>query len=386
MKNTHIFTQRAQALLLVGIFGILPSQNLGAQQYPPYGSTNSTQVNNIAPEIAFDKALLAPDGTFTEQSLPKFLAKAYSEKKLINEDFSKEACIKAKKMGVQGSFNTVQLFLVTATCRPTQASMYIIKEAKNGLDETIKLKAVEKFPGMKELLAPGVPPKGLPSVALPLAYFSYPAGYGLHYIAAMPAAKGKVLCEIVSQFRDNQSPQNAERIKRAYKILGNELANFHKRFMKPVPGAKIGKTIAHGDFHCFNIFYDEIAGHFTFIDNETMEASLKNPLSPADDILKLFFGLFSTSESDERKDIIKNIDLKKWHELAFKNFIEGYLDAYAPAEQKQVLQDLKIIFNSDAVSKQYTASWLKIDASQLRELRMKYINPVFNEIQNQRIK
>lgn len=375
MENMHTFTQRAQAVLLAAMIFLLPyiNQNLMAEQ--SYGSA-------VAPEIVFDKSLLAPDNTFTEQSLPKFLVKAYNEKIFSNEDFSKETCIKAKKMNAQGSFNTVQLFLVTTTCRPAQASMYIIKEARNGLDETLSLKEVEKYPGMKELLAPGVPPKGLPSIALPLAYFSYQAGYGLHYIAAMPAAKGKVLCAIVTEFRDNQSPQNAERIKRAYKILGIELANFHKRFMKPVSGAKIGKTIPHGDFHCFNVFYDEIGGHFTFIDNETMAIATKNNLlSPSDDIVKPFLAPFSVSESAERKDVIKGIDLKKWHQLAFKSFIEGYLDAYATADQKQVLQDLKKMFNSN---EKYP--WLQIDAAKLKEIRTQYINPVFDEIQKQRVK
>lgn len=379
MKNTYTPRQQAQWLLLAGLFGFLPciGQKKNAQPKKPQNSAGSEQTDP-AHKITFDSSLLEPDGTFTEASLAKFLAKAYNEKKLVNEDFSKETCLKAKKMDVQGSFNTLQLFLVTATCRPTQASMYIIKEAREGLNETMSLKAVEQYPGMKELLAPGVPPKGLPSVALPLAYFSYasPSGYGLHYIAAMPAAKGKVLCELVSAFRDNQSPQNTERIKRAYKILGNELANFHKRFMQPVSGAKIGKTIPHGDFHCFNVFYDEIGGHFTFIDNETMAAALKNKVNPADDILKLFLGLFSSSEPDARKDIIKGIDAKKWHDLALKNFIEGYLDAYAPADQKQVLLDLKKMFNSDA---KYL--WLHIDAARLKEIREKYVNPVFNEIQ-----
>ncbi len=376
MKNTHAFTQKAQGLLCVAMFGLLP--NLVAQQKPikgdPYGAA-------VVPEIAFDKSLLEPDGTFTEKSLPKFLAKAYSEKKLLNEDFSKETCLKAKKRTIkdlEGSFNTIQLFEVTATCRPGPASMYIIKEARNGLDETLSLKEIEKYPGMKELIAPAVPPKGFPSIALPFAYFSYPAGYGLHYIAAMPTAKGKVLCEIVTAFRDSQTPQNAERVKRAYKILGTELANFHKRFMKPVPGAKIGKTIPHGDFHCFNVFYDEIGGHFTFIDNETMRAFLNNLAIPSDDILKPFLAPFSTSESAARKDVIKGIDLKKWFDLAFKSFIEGYLDAYAIADRKQVLQDLKKMFNSN---EQYP--WLQIDAAKLQELRTKYINPVFDEIQKQ---
>lgn len=351
---------------------------IGALLHPTIGS--SAEQNSIT-EINFDKTLLSPDGTFTEQSLPKFLAQAYREKKVNLDDFSKEECLKAKKMDVQGSFNTLQLFLVTSTCRPSKASMYIIKEAKNGFDEAVSLKAIEKYPGMKELLAPNTPPKGLPSLALPLAYFSYanPSGYGLHYIAAMPSAKGKVLCSLVNEFRNNQSPQNAERIKRAYKILGTEMANFHKRFSKPVPGSKIGKTVPHGDFHCFNVFYDELGGHFTFIDNETMAASLKNLVTPDDDLLKLFLGLFSTSEPEARKDIIKGVNLKTWYDLAFKNFIEGYLDAYKPTEQKQVLQDLKKIFNS---TKKFP--WMHIEASELQKMRKTYINPIFDEIDNQR--
>ncbi len=353
-----------------------------AQQHSAYPAASQTQQNNTNKdiiEITFNKSLLDQDGTFTEQSLPKFLAQAYQEKKLKDAAFTKEACLKAKKMDVHGSFNTLQLFLVTSTCRPSQASMYIIKEAKNGLSESTSLQAIAKYPKMKELLAPGTPPKGLPSIALPLAYFSYPAGYGLHYIAAMPAAKGKVLCSVVNEYRTNQTPQNAERIKRAYKILGTELANFHKRFSKPVSGTKIGKTVPHGDFHCFNVFYDEIGGHFTFIDNETMAASLKNLQAPDDDILKLFLGLFSTSEAAERKDIIKGIDLKVWHDLAFKNFIEGYLDAWPTAEQPQVLQDLKKMFNSSKLF-----PWLHIDAAELQKLRTTYINPVFDEIEKQR--
>lgn len=333
------------------------------------------------PQVNFDKSLLAPDGTFTEISLPKFLAQAYQEKKVTLEDFSKADCLKAKKMSVQGSFNTVQLFLVTSTCRPTKASMYIIKEAKDGYGEAASLKAIENHPGMKELLAPTMPPKGLPSLALPLAYFSYasPSGYGLHYIAAMPSAKGKVLCSLVNEYRNNKSPQNAAKIKRAYKILGTEMANFHKRFMKPIAGRKIGKTIPHGDFHCFNVFYDEIGGHFTFIDNETMAASLKNLVSPDDDILKLFLGLFSTSEPEARKEIIKGVDLKVWHEIAFKNFIEGYLDAYKPADQKTVLADLKRMFNGST-----SFTWLHVDATELQRLRTNYINPVFDEVEKQR--
>src|SRR5260221_7281770 len=36
--------------------------------------------------ITIDKSLLEPNGAFTESSLPKFLAQAYNEEKLINND------------------------------------------------------------------------------------------------------------------------------------------------------------------------------------------------------------------------------------------------------------------------------------------------------------
>jgi hypothetical protein len=325
---------------------------------------NSAEQNNI-PQIDFNKSLLAPDGTFTEESLPKFLAQAYQEKKLTNPDFSKAECLKAKKMDVQGSFNTLQLFQITTTCRSGQTSSYIVKEARNGLDEATKLKAIEKYPGMKELLAPANPPQGFPSVILPIAYFSYAGqgGYGLHYIAVMPSAKGKVFCQIVQEYRDNPSSQNAEKIKQAYKKLGTELANFHKHF-------------SHGDMHCFNFFYN--GSYFGLIDNETVTIS-KSFQNAGDDDLKLFLGLVSTSEPAERKNIIQGIDLKVWYNLAFKSFIEGSLEAYKPAEQQKVLADLKKIFNSNQ-----TFPWLKIDAAELQKLRTNYINPVFDEIEKQR--
>ena len=336
-----------------------------------YGISGTLVVAQPIERIHFNMSLLESDCIFTDKTLPKFLAEAYNEKKFKNEDFNSETCLNATKMGTEGSFNTLQLFLVTSTCRPGKKSMYIIKEAREGLKEATSLQEIAAIPGMKELLAPNTPPKGLPNIALPLAYFSYGLEnsgnqYGqppIHYIAAMPAAKGKALCEVVTAYRDNKSVQNADQIKRAYKILGNELANFHKRF-----------KIAHGDFHCFNVFFDGM--HCTFIDNETM-AEHKKDLS--DDIVKPFLAFFSTTESDARKNIIKGIDLKVWHDLAFKNYIEGYLDAYKPDEQKKVFQDLKKMFNSNN-----TFPWLKISAAELQKIRTTYINPVFAEIEKKR--
>lgn len=329
----------------------------------------------VIKNMTVDKSLLGQNGAFTEISLPKFLAQAYNEKKLNNNDFSKEACLKAKNLGTQGGYNTLQLFLVTSICHPKEASMYIIKEARSGLEEATKLKTVAKFPKIKELIAPNVVP-GLPSIALPLAYFSYPDTKAVHYLAAMPAAKGKDLATLITQFKNDQSPQNREMLNRAFTIIGKEAANFYKRFMKPVKGKIIGLTVVHGDFHMFNLFLDLIGGHSTWIDDETMEHSLHNLMSPAFDIVKLFFMPFSINSTYQQfRDLIEGIDLKTWHDIAVKNFVIGYKDTYKPAEQQQVLQELKQMFND-----KFTIKWVDFEDYQLSDLRKNYINPIFDEL------
>ena len=365
MKSMHIFTRRAQSLLLAVIFGLLPCKNVDAQ----YGS-------DIAPKVDFDKKLLTPDGNFTEESLPKFLTEAYREKKLKDDTFSKEACLKAKDIGSQGGMQTSQLFLVTSLCQPTQAAMYIIKESTSGLHELEHLQAIEKFPGMKELVAPNVV-AGLPSIALPFAYFSYANG-GMHYIAAMPAAKGKPLTAVMIDFRDNPSPQNTERLGRAFRILGKELSAFHKRFMKPEEGRILGNTIIHGDFHPFNIFYDEIAGHFTFIDAESMSRSLHHPTNPVADILELFVVPFTINKNEFQnfRDLIKGVDLKTWWNVTLKNFLLGYIEPYAPTQRKQVLQEMKKMFNDDFK----IFGWAEFNDAQIKNIQNAVINPIFEEL------
>lgn len=73
--------------------------------------------------------------------------------------------------------------------------------------------------------------------------------------------------------------------------------------------------------------------------------------------------------------LIKGVDLKLWHDLALASFIEGFISAYNGAEKKQALLDLKKIFNSDQ-----NFPRMNFDAAMLKELRNKYINPVFDSI------
>lgn len=368
MKNTNTFTfiQRAQGTLCAVMLGLLPCVTIH--------KLSAQDETDIAPKIMFDKSLLTSEGNLTEESLPKFLAEAYREKKLKDDAFSKEACLKAKNIATEGGLQTLQLFLVTSTCHPKEASMYIIKEPSSGKIEAINLKEIEKFPGMKELIAPNVV-KGLPSIALPFANFSYANGK-THYIAAMPAAKGKILANFITEFRVNQSPQNRERMSRAYRILGREISAFHKRFMKPVEGRILGNTVVHGDFHIFNIFYDEISGHFTLIDNESMAYSLHDLANPSVDLKQLFFVPF-TLNFPKFRDVIKGIDVKTWCSIALKDFLLGYLEPYKPTEHKQLLEEIKPMFDS-------FSDWAQFDPQELKILKEQGIKPVFDELINRK--
>jgi len=334
-----------------------------------------TQRGLAVKKMKLDDSFFGANGTFTDTTLPRFLARAFEEKKITNADFSKEACLKAKNLGTQGGYNTLQLFLVTSTCQPKEASMYIIKEARHGLDEAVKLATVGAFEQFKDIIAPKVK-AGMPTLALPLAYFSYPKNNTIHYIAAMPAAKGKDLATLIHKFRQDQTKQNRELLNRAFMILGKETANFHKRFMVPEQGKQLGKTIVHGDFHVFNLFFDEIGGHFTWIDNETIALTLKSRTSPSVDIVKLFFMPFSTNTDFQQfRDLIAGIGLETWFDIALKNFVTGYKDAFEKNNQKKVLQELKKIFNDP-----FTIQWVDFDKTQLKELREKYINPIFDTL------
>lgn len=325
--------------------------------------------------VRINKNLLDEKGMLLETSVPQFLVEAAKINPQAMEDFSRPDCIKAKNiLKGEGGYNTLQLFIVTSSCKGTESS-YIIKESRDGDTEAAKLIDIENHPGMKELRVPH-PPDGLPTLALPIAFFSYKYDKTPHYISVMQTAKGKMFCNLIAEFNKDQSPANRERVKRAFTLLGKQLALFHAKFMEKKPGKILTKTIAHGDFHCYNLFYDEQDGHFTFIDNESMERSLVPLAKPQDDLVKLFFSHFSINRSYQRfRDLLAQIPLKLWFDTAFKSFNEGYASAYPVADRTQVLHDLRDAFNSP-----FKIPWMDFDKAQLDELRRLYINPIFDAL------
>lgn len=350
------------------------AQNMSSDDFLNTLYENTTVVH----KMAVSPSLLKSDGNLTENGLANILAQAYSEGILKNKDFNDKQCLTIKNLGSGSGYNTVQLFLVSSTCSPsTQPLLYIVKESRKGLTESTNLKKIEEFPGMQDIIAPKVI-KGFPTISLPFFYFSYhPKHQNIHYIATMPAAKGAVLFDLLNEFRDDQSQKNAERIKKAYHILGVELGNFHKKFMKPVPGKKLGATVAHGDLHVHNIFYDEQTGHFTFIDNETMVRCFDKLKVPKIDFMRLIFPPFSSNDTIYQfKEIIKGVKPGTYLNITLTPFIKGYLSAFNPQDRKQLLQDLREIFTTNIKAKP-----LNFDPQYIHQIVKDYINPIFNNIE-----
>lgn len=324
-----------------------------------------TPLNAWVAPIVFDCSLLSPQGMLTEQSLPLFLQQAYYEQKIRNKDFNNEKYLQLSKLIVPTTFYTLQIFIVTCTRHNDYQSVYIVKETKNGAPEAEHLQALSMHPQIKKLIVPATSPPNLPNLIVPFAYLSYRnQNQHIHHVTIMPAASGISLAALIKQFRDDQSSDNAAKIAHAYNTLGRELGSFHQQFM-----------MVHGDLHCSNIFYDETEDHCTFIDNETMAKSLKHQTDASIDIVRLFFDFFSVSEISNRKNFIKGIDLATWHDIALKNFIEGYVNSYQPNDRRQALLKLRIIFNTD-----YNFSWFKFRPFFLQQLRENYINPIFNNL------
>ena len=318
----------------------------------------------VVKKMSFDTSLLDSEGKFTENLLENVLAQAYKEGKLQHTGFKGAECLKAKTLGTGSGYNTAQLFLVTSKCQPGQEALFIVKESKKGLTESANLKKVEEYPGMKELIAPNIP-KDLPTISLPFFYFSYhPDHKNVHYIATMPAASGMALCELIKEFRDKQTTENAERVKRAYRILGKELANFHKRFR-------------HGDFHCENIFYNEELGHFIFIDNETIEPSFGKLRNVITDFMRLIFPPFTISHTLQKfEELIVGVKPGTWLNISLTSFLKSYISTYDKADQKRVLNELRQIFMG-----KITASPMRFNEKNMQELQKQYIGPIFDAIE-----
>ncbi|HXW53877.1 MAG TPA: hypothetical protein VEL47_07220, partial [Myxococcota bacterium] len=228
---------------------------------------------------------------------------------------------------------------------------------------------ISSVPALAGLVWPNSEPNK-PTIALPIAYLAYSDSQREHYLEVMPAAPGKMLCDIINDYK---SAAEKPDIARSYRQLGLELANFHNLMVGPGTDSKklLKDSIIHGDLKCVNIFYDAAMNHFTLIDNEGMSHFLDRPGPRIADIAKLLFGHFVPGEDARVINTVSGLDLKQWYELAAKNFFLGYVEAFPKDQQREALTELRDIINGPIPG---------YNQAGLNDVRIKYINPIFDEL------
>lgn len=314
----------------------------------------------------------SPNGNFVEKKLAHRLSQAMKEK---DKAFGHESCLRVRNLDKGGGYNTLQLFLVSSTCLGKEQN-YIVKEPGGGISEINKLNAVSASPPLKNLALPNFV-AGLPALALPIAHAKYTKDGEVHYLIIMPQAPGDSLASLITKYRENPSESTKAILSKAFMTLGEEVSNFYKSNAVQEPGKLLGKTIIHGDFHPFNIFYDAQKNHFTFIDNETLANSLERPSGIITDMTKLFFMPFSINiDYKQFWDLIEGINLKTWFDISLKNFLIGYLKTYPEIERQKVLQKLRTMFLTSFP----TIKWVDFNEDELSTMRQKYFMPIFDEL------
>lgn len=370
---------------------------------------NNDLVNKIYSEsivikhVDFDPALLTSSGGFTETSLVQFLVKAYQENKLPHADFNNPNCLMAKDLaktaGATG-INLLQLFKVQNTCT---GNTYIIKQMGIGSAETANIERIEHVPGMNQLIAPNTRP-GYPGIAFPLAYLEYGSKSNKvrlgplsiptpikrnvsNYLAIMPAAGGRPLGDFILQFNADQSAQNELLIKQAYETIGQQLALFYALFMEPGTPGTLRPSIIHGDLHSFNIFYDSEKRQVTFIDIETMAASITKRRDLNIDFTKLLYvpiaGIVKT-EKGLGYGMVHNVDKKKWIDISIGQFVRGYVSTYPDNLKRAIFQSLyNILKNASNKTISVGLAGIFINPIEVHSLIKNYVKPLFETLARQ---
>lgn len=310
------------------------------------------------------------NGKLSEETLPQFLALAFHDKQQQFPQFSSASCLTATNMEGQGGFFTKQLFSVVSTCEG-EPKYYIVKEPVKGIEESTRLKSISNVSVLKDLILPNLV-LNKPSIAAPIAYLSYkPDNNVEHYLLVMPRAAGKMLCDVINDYKS--SPNNQDII-RAYRQLGLEMANFHNLLVanEALEKPLLKDSIIHGDLKCLNIFYDHKTNHFTLIDNESMYFSIERPQSRLIDIAKVLFGNFVKGDSPKVVNVLNGLDLKVWYDLSAKSFFEGYVSAFPKNQQSEALGELRALINRPFPS--------NYNQQSINDIRLKYLNPIFDEL------
>ena len=93
--------------------------------------------------------------------------------------------------------------------------------------------------------------------------------------------------------------------------------------------SNLWKTIAHGDFHPGNIFFDRNTSRIYFIDNETMSQFLDKSAGISEDFEKFIFLPLK---------LWRNIWDSEWDKIVqfYIYYIKGYVESFAQDKRKSI--------------------------------------------------
>ncbi len=306
--------------------------------------------------VRFSQELLV-DGKFTAESLKKFLVSAYNERKITDPAFAVGDCLVVKDLTGQGGVLTGQLFLVKSFQGQTERE-FIVKELIAGENEISDLIQVAHYQPVHPYIWPKSV-KDFPIIYLPIAYLYYSADDKDYYFSLMPKAQGQEFFNLMNSYVANPCQEHTMHLHKAYAALGRTLAHFHSHFMQPDNHSLKGLTITHGDLHARNIFYDLENDTISWIDNQSMRASIHERQSLFVDMHE---ALCKHLHDYDWLGFDKNIrdNPQSWIDSFYPGFFDNYLREYGP-EKKKHAQELQEIL-------------LSIEDERLRNLCISAIN------------
>ncbi|MBX3456732.1 MAG: phosphotransferase [Candidatus Paracaedibacteraceae bacterium] len=321
------------------------------------------------------------DGVFNSQGLKDFLVSTSMNNKFrapdINTYFREAKCLEIKQLG-DGGKQTLQIFLISAMkrCglgfRHEPPRFWVLKETKKFGEvknlQTLMASPVAAFDIKKTNRNPQ-----FPAIAFPVETFTYvDINRTPHHMLLMDAAPGLPFAKIIQS-------KDLEKLNQASQLIGERLGALHKTFMQPSKNKILGPTVVHGDLHSNNIFVDQTSGIVTLIDVETFVKSFDTLSTPAVDLFMLYG--FATSHIQTTQRIAHGLSQEEWHNNFFKPFLQGYVSNWPTSSRKEILKELKSMFNSIlTLNKIFKNRFIAISYPNFIYGVKRYANPVFDQL------
>lgn len=223
---------------------------------------------------------------------------------------------------------TDQTFLVSYQTKADQTGL-IIREMNRGIEQVARLYCGQQT----NALAPALYPYALEqsvSLLFPVCYFSLKINTKERIYAIIPQAPGRQLSEYMKLYKEHPNKELLNRSRNAYYQAGRALRIIHQSFATTDQNGSY-RSLIHGDFHHFHVFYDESTNRVSFIDNEYMAYFFVHKQQPTQDITNFFDETLGPNLTPAW--FYDGFNTHEWVESTLESFLSGYLSYASPQER-----------------------------------------------------